>query len=355
MDSISVCIIARNEDNHIEECLKRLRPCKFEMIVVDTGSIDRTMELARNYTDRIYQFEWCSDFSAARNFSIEKATNDWILVIDCDEYLENVNLLEISRMCRDNPDKVGLIQRNNPYTIQGVKSIMNERIGRFFNRNYCHYEGSIHERVTRLDGSTPEYFEVPLTIYHEGYVTESDKRTRATRNLEMLMSDIRENGGNSYKYYQLGRNYVFMNDFAKAITYYEKGLMMPDVNPKDSYVSSMLESYGYCLMELDETYNALEIIDRYYNAYSFRADFLYLAGVICARSGLNERAYKEFEKATTVRIFNRGGTSDYRAYYQMGKLLEIMGDLEGAKALFEKCGAYAPALAKLESMDYKKC
>ena len=68
--NISVCIIARNEDNHIEECLKRLRPCKFEVIVVDTGSIDRTMELAKKYTDNIYQFTWCSDFSAARNFSI---------------------------------------------------------------------------------------------------------------------------------------------------------------------------------------------------------------------------------------------------------------------------------------------
>ena len=135
---ISVCVIARNEDNHIEECLKRLRPCKFEIIVVDTGSIDRTMELAEKYTDNIFEFAWCSDFSAARNYSVEKAANDWILIIDCDEYLENVNLLNIERLCRDNPDKVGLIQRNNPYTIQGVQSIITERIGRVFNRQYCH-------------------------------------------------------------------------------------------------------------------------------------------------------------------------------------------------------------------------
>lgn len=92
---VSVCMIAKNEDNHIEECLKRLRPCKFEVVVVDTGSVDRTIEIAQKYTDKVFHFAWCEDFSAARNFSIQQASNDWVLVIDCDEYLENVNLAEL--------------------------------------------------------------------------------------------------------------------------------------------------------------------------------------------------------------------------------------------------------------------
>ncbi len=346
---ISVCVIARNEDNHIEECLKRLRPCKFEVIVVDTGSIDRTMELAAKYTDNIFQFEWCSDFSAARNYSISKASNDWILIIDCDEYLENVNLLDIDRLCRENPEKVGLIQRNNPYTIQGVQSIVDERIGRFFNRNYCHYEGSIHERVMPLDGTDPEYFEVPLTVYHEGYVTESDKRTRATRNLDMLMIDVRDRGPNAYKYYQMGRNYVYMNDYAKAVKYYELGLGLAE-DPKQSYVASMMESYGYCLLELDDSYAKTDYVDKFYDAYSYRADFLYLCGIICMKIGEYDRAYSEFEKATGIHIFNRSGTSDYRAYFQMGNVRELQGDSEAARELYERCGDFAPALAKLASM-----
>ncbi len=346
---ISVCVIARNEDNHIEECLKRLRPCKFEVIVVDTGSIDRTMELAATYTDKIFEFEWCSDFSAARNYSIEQASNDWILIIDCDEYLENVNLLDIDRICKDNPEKIGLIQRNNPYTIQGVKTIVNERIGRLFNRKYCRYEGSIHERVMPVDGSEPEYIEVPLTVYHEGYVTESDKRTRATRNLEMLLADIKEKGPDSYKYYQLGRNYVYMNDYVKAVNYYELGLGMPN-NPRDSYVISMMESYGYCLLEMEDTHNAMDILDKYYDAYSFRADFLYIVGITCMKNGEYDRAYSEFEKATGIHIFNRSGTSDYRAYFQMGNICELKGDHEKARELYEKCGEFAPAMAKLSGM-----
>ena len=351
MENISVCVIARNEDNHIEECLKRLKPLKFEIILVDTGSIDRTMEIAAKYTDKIYEFDWCSDFSAARNFSVEKASNDWILIIDCDEYMENVNLMEIFRLCKDNPEKVGLILRNNPYTIQGVKSIMDERIGRFFNRKYCHYEGSIHERVMKHDGSTPEYFEVPLTIYHEGYVSESDKRTKAARNLEMLLKELKTKGADPYRYYQLGRNYVSMSDQEKAIYYYEQGLDM-EVNPKDSYVLSMMESYAYCLLDVDEPFRGLEMIDKYYHAYSHRADFVYVAGMMCMRSGLIDRAYNEFEKATTIHLYNRNGCNDYRAYFQMGAIKEMQGDKLAAKELYEKCGDFAPALARMGTLKY---
>ena len=76
---VSVCMIAKNEDNHIEECLKRLRPCRFEIIVVDTGSVDRTVEVAHKYADKVFHFAWCDNFSSARNFSIQQASNDWVL------------------------------------------------------------------------------------------------------------------------------------------------------------------------------------------------------------------------------------------------------------------------------------
>jgi len=349
MFPISVCVIARNEDNHIEECLKRLRPCKFEVIVVDTGSVDRTMELAAKYTENIFQFEWCSDFSAARNFSIEKASNDWILIIDCDEYLENVNLLNVAKMCEENPEKVGMITRNNPYIIQGVRSVMTEKIGRFFNKNYCHYEGSIHERVKLMDGSLPETFELPLTIYHEGYVTESDKRTKATRNLEMLLKELHDKGDNPYTYYQLGRNYVSLNDVKKAAHYYEQGLSL-EVNPKDAYVQSMMESYGYCLMELEDTDTGMELIDKYYDDYAHRADFIYLAGLVCMKRGLLERAMGEFEKATTINIYNRNGVNGYRAYYQMGVISQLMGDDEKALEFYSKCGDFNLALQKISEI-----
>ncbi len=350
---VSVCMIAKNEDNHIEECLKRLRPCKFEIVVVDTGSVDRTVEIARKYTDKVFHFAWCDDFSAARNFSIQQASNDWVLVIDCDEYLENVNLAELEESLADNSRSVGMIVRNNPYIIQGVRSIMSERIGRLFHKHYCHYEGSIHEQVCTLDGREPKSFRIPLTFYHEGYVTESDKRMRATRNLEMLLHDLDLKGPSPYIYFQLGQNYISLNDLDKASYYYQKGLEM-DADPKSAFVQSMTETYGYCLLELAKYDLAMKLQEKY-EIFSHRADFVYLMGMLYMKRGCYAKAIDEFRKATTLSTCSRKGVNSYRANYNIASIYESTGQFEEARNYYQKCGDYEPAVRKLKEMKVSSC
>lgn len=346
---ISVCMIAKNEDNHIEECLKRLKPCKFEVIVVDTGSVDRTVEIAQRYADKVYHFAWCDDFSAARNFSIEQATNDWVLIIDCDEYLENVNLLQLEESLEQNSRSVGMIVRNNPYSVQGVRSVMSERIGRLFNRRYCHYEGNIHERVRSLDGGEPDSFQIPLTFYHEGYVSESDKRMRATRNLEMLLHDLELKGPSPYIYFQLGQNYISLNDLHKAAQYFQKGLEL-NVDVRSAFVQSMIETYGYCLIELANYDLAMSLQDKY-EQLSHSADFIYLMGVIYMKKGIYDKAISEFEKATTLTNCSRKGVNSYRANYNIASIYEYMGRREDACTYYKKCGDYAPAVRRLKELS----
>ena len=91
MITISLCMIVKNEEKMLARCLDSVANLMDEIIIVDTGSTDRTKEIAARYTDKIYDFEWCDDFSAARNFSFSKATMDYIYVPDADEYLDPVN------------------------------------------------------------------------------------------------------------------------------------------------------------------------------------------------------------------------------------------------------------------------
>ncbi len=345
---ISVCMIAKNEDNHIEECLKRLRPCKFEIIVVDTGSVDRTVEISQKYANKVFHFAWCSDFSAARNFSIEQASNDWVLIIDCDEYLENVNLWELEQSLEPNSRSVGMLVRNNPYSIQGVRSVMSERIGRLFNRRYCHYEGAIHEQVRTLDGKEPGSFQIPLTFYHEGYVSESDKRMRATRNLEMLLHDLEVKGPNPYIYFQLGQNYISLSDLNKAAFYFQKGLEQ-NVDTDSAFVQNMIETYGYCLIELANYDLAMEL-HRRYSQLSYRADFTYLLGVIYMKKGIFDKAIEAFEKATTLTTCSRKGVNSYRANYNIASIYESIGRPGDACTYYKKCGDYAPAARRLKEL-----
>lgn len=346
---VSVCMIAKNEDNHIEECLKRLRPCRFEIIVVDTGSVDRTVEVAHKYADKVFHFAWCDNFSSARNFSIQQASNDWVLIIDCDEYLENVNLANLEEALSHNKDSVGMIMRNNPYTVQGSRSIMSERIGRLFNRKYCHYEGSVHEQVRTLDGKEPETFQIPLTFYHEGYVAESDKRMRATRNLEMLLHDLEEKGPSPYIYFQLGQNYISLNDMEKAAHYYKLGLDL-NADPNSAFVQSMAETYGYCLMDLAKYDLAMSLKDKY-ESFSHRADFVYLMGMLYMKKGIFDKAIEEFQKATTLSTYSRKGVNSYRANYHIANIYETIGQADEAKTYYKKCGDYEPAKRRLKELS----
>ena len=86
--SIALCVIAKNEEEYLADCLDSARPFVDEIVVVDTGSTDRTVEIARAHGARIEHFTWINDFAAARNFAIEAATKDWILMLDADERLE---------------------------------------------------------------------------------------------------------------------------------------------------------------------------------------------------------------------------------------------------------------------------
>lgn len=120
MHPISVCIIAKNEESRIERCLSSVKPYGFEIVVVDTGSTDRTKEIAAKYADQVLDFTWCDDFSAARNFSLRAASNNWIFMIDCDEAIKEIDVEELNYFRKHLSENVGSVSRENLVTENGV-------------------------------------------------------------------------------------------------------------------------------------------------------------------------------------------------------------------------------------------
>ena len=110
---ISVCIIAKNEERYIEGCLQHLKPFGFEIVVADTGSTDRTKEIAEKYADKVVDFEWIDDFAAARNFCAEHASNNWILALDCDEYMDSFDIAKVRILMQRFVKSVGRFQLKN--------------------------------------------------------------------------------------------------------------------------------------------------------------------------------------------------------------------------------------------------
>ena len=184
MIPISACIIAKNEERFIGECLKRLKEYGFEIVVVDTGSTDNTKYIASQYTENVYNFAWCNDFSKARNYAVSKATNDLIFSIDCDEQIEKLDIDSLMKQLKQYPDSCGEVRlanfaRGNMTTPEDEITVQ-----RIFNRKYCQYTGRIHEQVVHKNGQPLSFFQAPVLLFHYGYALEEEQQiVKIQRNL----------------------------------------------------------------------------------------------------------------------------------------------------------------------------
>jgi hypothetical protein len=346
---ISVCIIAKNEEKHIEECLKRLSPYGFEIVLTDTGSTDKTLAIAEAYTDRIYHFDWCNDFSAARNFCIQKASHDWILSLDCDEYIENLDIPALERCMEQYPDRTGRILIRSRFLRSGRAAFEQTRVSRLADRRYFHFTGSVHEQLERRDGRTKAIYDVPVTILHVGYdETEADMQEKSRRNIALLEAQLEKEGPDPYLYFQLGQSYRRLGDAEKAFQSFDAGLSM-EVDPCLDYVKTMVESYGYTLLDLKHTKEALGLAELY-DVFAKRADFVFLMGLIYMNNGLFDTAIAEFKKASTMEDFSVDGVNSYMAYYNIGVIYECTGRIWEAQAYYRKCEGYAPAKERLKAL-----
>lgn len=349
MFPLSVCIIAKNEEKHLEECLKRLVPYGFEIVLTDTGSTDRTLAIAEKYTGRIFHFDWCDDFSAARNFCMEKASHDWILSIDCDEYIEKIDLSFLNLCMENHPDRAGRILIRNRFLQNGQVTFEQTRVSRLFNRRYFHFTGTVHEQLERRDHRPKTVYDAPVAILHVGYdETEADMQEKCRRNIALLTAQLDREGPDPYLYFQLGQCCRRLGENEKAFENFDAGLSM-EVDPSLDYVKTMVESYGYTLLDLKQNREALGLSELY-DTFAVRADFVFLMGLIYMNNGLFDAAIDQFQKASTMEEFAVDGVNSYKANYNIGVIYECTGHIPEAKTYYKKCGGYAPAKERLKAL-----
>jgi tetratricopeptide (TPR) repeat protein len=187
--TISACLIVKNEQESLPRCLESIADIMDEIVVVDTGSSDRTIEIAEEFGCRVFRYTWTGDFSAARNESIKHAANDWLFIIDADEELpggESEKLRAI--ISKTKADIVSLTVYNKSPESGRVSSILPSV--RLFRRQLgLRYEGIVHNRLT-LPANIP-VMRSDLSLYHYGYDLSQEKlrekRERSRALLEMQL------------------------------------------------------------------------------------------------------------------------------------------------------------------------
>lgn len=165
MATISLCMIVKNEEKVLARCLDSIADLMDEIIIVDTGSTDSTKEIAGRYTDRVYDFKWVDDFSAARNFAFEKATMDYIYSADADEILDEENHRQFALLKEAIVPEVEIVQMH--YREEGIQTVLNEndeyRPKLFKRLRTFTWIDPVHETV-RLD---PVVFDSDIYITHK--------------------------------------------------------------------------------------------------------------------------------------------------------------------------------------------
>ncbi|MCM1297263.1 MAG: glycosyltransferase family 2 protein, partial [Muribaculaceae bacterium] len=264
---ISVCIIAKNEETHIGECLKRLQPCGFEIVVADTGSTDLTKQTASQYADKVVDFTWTDDFSAARNFCARHAANNQILALDCDEYVEHCNSVSLVSQMRSYPKLVGALQiKSIVRHSDGMTSYTKENVLRFYDRRYFEYSGAIHEQIVSRRGSRTvpgRNFLLPVDVIHHGYALPAEQmRIKQERNLRILYHEYGIKGASSYLCFQIGQSELVLENCEKAIAFYEEGLSLTE-DFRALYVHSMVEGLAKAYVMSGREQDALALMERY--------------------------------------------------------------------------------------------
>jgi len=224
---LSLCMIVKNEEKTLGSCLDSVKDIVDEMIILDTGSSDNTIQIAKRFGADIYHFEWCDDFSAARNESIKFAKGMWILWMDADEQFDNSSKEELNSIIKLSRHPMGV-----NINIRNLSS-KNESYGtayRLFSNHFgIHFKNIIHEQVSySLKEMKAEIINSNIIIDHFGYdEVQYDQKKKRQRNLPLLQRMIDDNPDDFFPQFVLGQHYSLdKKTQEEAIYHLEKFLNM---------------------------------------------------------------------------------------------------------------------------------
>ncbi len=227
---LSLCMIVRNEEHNLPGCLESVQGLVDEIIIVDTGSTDRTLDIAQQFNAKIFTMEWKNDFSAARNKSIQHAAGQWILYLDADERIEREQIPMIRELLESASSEIGAFTCTivSKHRLSDTESSVHRgvypRIFRNLGYPTIHFRGKVHEQISpSILEAGKKIASSPILIHHLGYdIPEEQLRAKVRRNYQLLFAHIQEHPTDAYAWFQLGQtlNWMHLPDqAAQALTF----------------------------------------------------------------------------------------------------------------------------------------
>ncbi|PSB19456.1 tetratricopeptide repeat protein [Phormidesmis priestleyi ULC007] len=312
--NLSFCIIVKNEEAALPQCLASVRDVVDEMVVLDTGSTDNTIAIAQSFNAHVYSFEWCNDFSAARNESLKYVQGDWVLVLDADEVLVPEIIPELRQaICSPHHLLVNLVRQEvgaaqSPYSL--VSRLFRRHRDIHFTRPYHAMVDDSVEAIVRHEPGWQIGYLPDVAILHYGYqasaIAARDKFAKARTIMEGFLAN---HPTDPYVCSKLGALYVEMGAKTRGLRLLEWGLQ--SIQNQSQIEAPILYELHYHLGCVYGEQNSLQA----------------------------EQHYQLAVQQSILPKLKLGAINNW------GNLLKEKGDLVGAKALYEQALEIDPALA----------
>jgi len=353
--TMSLCMIVRDEEAMLPRTLAVARDAVDEIVVVDTGSRDRTVEIAREFGAKVIEREWTGSFAEARNAGFEAASGDWLLFLDADEVLDPAD----APLLRELTGKVWreafyLVETNHTGELGDGTAVTHNALRVFRNRPEYRFEGRVHEQIAhRLPSRLPERIEpTAIRVDHYGYLgVVRDAKEKSRRNIELLRAQLADAGGNTFLHFNLGSEYAAAGDERRACEEFERAwaLLADDPGRRERpFVPSLTvrstKALRFCGRLAEAEARALEGLAM----FSDLTDLVFERALIAAAQGDPDRAASLFEDCLArgdapSRLSPTVGCGGFLALVRLAELEAARGDTERAEGLLRRCLREHPA------------
>lgn len=327
-------MIVKNEEKLLEQCLNSIKDIADEIIIVDTGSTDKTKEICKKFGEenakffdvKFFDFKWTEDFSAARNESLKHATKDWILVLDADEILQDEDMEKIKNSVENAGKGVagfaleqrsyvenffeGAVQNDSDFELVNDYPfyISNFLVRLFKNRIGLYFRHKVHELVEdSIEEKKLKYEKTDVVIHHFGSLKDWNYvKERAEEYSKIIQKQLEEEPENARYNYQAARMHLGKNDFSNALKHFEKTVK---INPNYKLVFSEIAKI---YLQMNDKNRAIEYFKKSVKFNPENPSPANNLAVVYMSIGKFEQARKIFEEALKKNPDNDALKYNYR-------------------------------------------
>jgi len=293
---ISLCMIVKNEQDNLERCLKSVKDVVDEIVIVDTGSTDKSIEIAQKYKSKIIYTIWHNDFSDARNLALDQASGKWILHLDADEELHDSSINQIRpKLERSKADGIGVILRNHQPKDDLIPFLDESQVRIFLNKTNYRFRNKVHEQIVpAIAENAGKFEESDIIINHYGYQANNEQRVQ--RNLNMLKDELQESPQDAYLLFKMGETYKALKQWDKAAEFLTKAISNPQGNITNEIKEIIYLRLGQIELAKDNHKAAQEYASACLRFNGQNAMAKYILGVSLMYSNQIENGVKLFQE-----------------------------------------------------------